>query len=248
MAHSDLEALREPHTALLRAALELASPAGAGVALDLACGPGGTTAWLASRRRPGGLIIGLDRDAAALHAARTTAPAASLVRADAHRLPLRAATVDLVWCVAALGLFADPAAALAEVRRLLRPGGVLVVASATQRWVRPRHWPMALRNLSSDLSLPPADDLGADLGAALSLAGLREVNLRAYLLDPPGLDPIAAMLPLLSWSALAPLVVGLGPAEQAACATIAAEEPEPEPLPVLLVATGRGGDGETPVK
>jgi len=248
MAHSDLEALREPHTALLRAALELASPAGAGVALDLACGPGGTTAWLASRRRPGGLIIGLDRDAAALHAARTTAPAASLVRADAHRLPLRAATVDLVWCVAALGLFADPAAALAEVRRLLRPGGVLVVASATQRWVRPRHWPMALRNLSSDLSLPPADDLGADLGAALSLAGLREVNLRAYLLDPPGLDPIAAMLPLLSWSALAPLVAGLGPAEQAACATIAAEEPEPEPLPVLLVATGRGGDGETPVK
>lgn len=239
MAPCDLEALREPHTALLRAALEAVSPAGAGTALDLACGPGSTTAWLAARRQSGTSIVGLDHDAAALRAARTAAPAASLVRADAHHLPLGDATIDLVWCVAALGLFADPAVALAEARRVLRPGGVLVVASATQCWVRPRHWPVALPNLSSKLSLPPADDLGADLRAALRLAGLREVTLRAYLLDPPGLDPVAAMLPLLSWGALAPLVAGLGPAERAACATIAAEEPEPEPLPVLLVAAGQ---------
>ncbi|MCX7789980.1 MAG: methyltransferase domain-containing protein [Chloroflexaceae bacterium] len=240
MTHSDLEALRAPHTALLRAALESVSPVGAGAALDLACGPGVTTVWLAARRQPGAPTVGLDHDAAALRAARTAAPAARLVRADAHHLPLRTATLDLVWCVAALGLFADPDAVLAEARRVLRPDGVLVVASATQCWVRPRHWPVALGHIPPNLALPPADDLGDDLRTALCRAGLREVTLRAYLLDPPGLDPLAAMLPLLSWPALAPLVANLGPAEQAACAATAAEEPEPEPLPVLLVAVGRG--------
>ncbi|MFQ3662507.1 MAG: class I SAM-dependent methyltransferase [Chloroflexaceae bacterium] len=240
MTHPDLEALREPHTALLRAVLESASPNGVDAALDLACGPGSTTAWLAARCRPGAQVVALDHDRVALWAARTAAPAARPVCADAHYLPLRGATMDLVWCVAALGLFTDPTGALAEARRVLRPGGLLVAVGATQRWVRPRYWPVTLQSTLSLPPLPPADDLGADLRAALSLAGLREVILRAYLLDPPGLDPLAAMLPLLSWAALAPLATTLSPQDRAACAALAEAEPEPEPLPVLLVATGRG--------
>ncbi|NWF80222.1 MAG: class I SAM-dependent methyltransferase [Chloroflexi bacterium] len=236
----DYEALREPHTALLRAALELASPPGARVALDLACGHGTTTSWLAAQSGPGALVVGLDHDGAALHLARLAHPAAQFVQADAHRLPLRSASADLVWCVAALGLFADPGGALAEVRRVLRPGGVLVVASATQRWVRLRHWPAALAaGLAGPPPTPPADELGAELEALLHAAGLKAIALQAYLLAPAGLAPRAALLPLLSWQALAPLAANLDPATQAACLASAAAEPEAEPRPVLLVAMAR---------
>jgi SAM-dependent methyltransferase len=243
----DHAALHEPHAALLRAALQAASPPGAQVALDLACGAGAKTPWLAACAAPGALLIGLDLDREALRAA----PRGSRVAADAHALPVRPASLDLIWCVAALGLFAAPGSqdgakplrALAEARRALRPGGALIVATATERWARPRRWPPALAAiLAATPPPPPADDLGADLRELLEAAGLRDVRLAAYLLDPPGLAPVAALLPLLGWETLRPLAEArLGPAELAACAASAAEEPEPEALPVLLVAAGDVG-------
>lgn len=245
MSVPDFEALREPHTALLRAALELASPSCAAVALDLACGRGTTTDWLAAQSSPDVLVIGFDQDGAALQVARLAHPAAEFVQADAHHLPLRSASADLIWCVAALGLFADAGDALAEACRVLRPGGALVLAVATQRWVRLRHWPAAVAAaLVGPPPAPPADELGADLEALLHAAGLQTVALNAYLLAPAGLTPHAALLPLLAWPALAPLLPNLDPATQAACLAIAAAEPEPEPLPVLLVAAARS-DGVT---
>jgi SAM-dependent methyltransferase len=210
-------ALHAPHAVLLRAALLSASPPGARVALELGCGQGDKRHWLAACAAPGALVLGLDHDRTALRAA----PPGAWLAADAHALPLRPACADLIWCVAALGLFANPPRALAEARRALRPGGTLVVAVATERWVRPRHWPVGA---GTALASPPApaDDLGADLSATLAAAGLRAGQLWAYLLDPPGLAPLAALLPLAELPGGAPLAVG-----------------EPEPLPVLLVATAR---------
>jgi len=49
------------------------------------------------------------------------------VRGDAARLPVRSASVDAVLVVDALHHVASPTAAVAEARRVLRPGGVLVV-------------------------------------------------------------------------------------------------------------------------
>ena len=207
-------ALQAPHAALLRAALLAASPSGASVALELGCGQGDKRLWLAACAAPGALVLGLDHDRTALRAA----PPGAWLAADAHALPLRPACADLIWCVAALGLFADPPRALAQARRTLRPGGTLVVAVASERWVRLRSWPVGA---GAALASPPApaDDLGADLSAALAAAGLRAGQLQAYLLDPPGLAPLNALLPLAELPGSAPLAVG-----------------EPEPLPVLLVA------------
>ncbi|MEI6179516.1 MAG: class I SAM-dependent methyltransferase [Chloroflexales bacterium] len=214
----DYTTLHAPHLALLRAALEAASPAGARAAVDLACGNGDKTAWLTAMCAPGAVVLGLDCDRCALQQAYREAHGSVWLAADAHALPLRPGTVDLLWCVAALSLFTDQKQALAEAWRALPPGGTLVVATATERWVRLRHW--ATHHITT--LAPPADDLGADLRATLIAVGPGEVTLTAYLLDPPGLTPVAARLPLADFAPAPPLAIS-----------------EPEPLPVLLVGVLR---------
>lgn len=237
--YPDIEALHAPYAALLRAALGLATPRGARVALDLACGAGAKTPWLAELAAPAALVLGLDLAPAAVAAARAGSPGGHWLVADAHRLPLQPGSLDVVWCVAALGLLEHPAVALAEARRALRPGGALIVTAAGERWVRPRPWPPALlAALGEQAPPPPADDLGADLRGALAAAGFRQPHLTAYLLGSPGLSPAAAALPLAAWKDLEPLAAArLHPADQAACRAAEAQA-EPEPLPVLLLARG----------
>ena len=214
----DYTALHTPHLALLRAALEAASPSGARTAVDLACGNGDKTAWLTAMCAPGAMVFGLDCDRSALQQAHREAHSGVWLAADAHALPLHPGTVDLLWCVAALSLFTNQKQALAEVWRALAPGGTLVVATATERWVRLRRW----ATYPTATLAPPADDLGADLRDTLMAVGPGEVTLTAYLLDPPGLTPVAARLPLTDFAPAPPLAIG-----------------EPEPLPVLLIGVLR---------
>ncbi len=104
--------------------------------LDLACGTGDLCRELASQ---GMRAIGADLSFGMLAAARTTAP---LVHGDALRLPLPDAAVDGVTCGFALRNFTDLAAFLAEVGRVVRPGGriaLLEVAEPENRVLRFGH-------------------------------------------------------------------------------------------------------------
>ena len=58
-------------------------------------------------------------------------PQVGFIRADAQRLPLRDNTVDAVVSLAVLQLIPKPAAALAEIARVLRPGGRLAIMVPT---------------------------------------------------------------------------------------------------------------------
>jgi SAM-dependent methyltransferase len=218
--------------------MDLASPAGAQVAVDIGCGPGLKASWLADHLAPGGLLLGLDIDRIAVAAAARIWPGGWLA-ADAQALPLRAGCADLCWCVAALDLFAQPRLALAEARRTLRPGGTLAVAAATQLWARPRRWPAELYAAWEGRDPPPpADGLGDDLANSLAGAGFARVTLRAYLLGLPGASLAHAALPLAGWEWLAPRLDGLlSPDNWAACEAAEAQA-EPDPLPLLLVAVG----------
>ena len=114
----------------------LAGAAG-GVLLDLSCGSGLFTRRFANSGVYG-LVIGADyseamlREALALAAAQRVEPGASpvsLVRADAARLPFATASIDAVHAGAALHCWPSPSAALAEISRVLRPGGVFVAST-----------------------------------------------------------------------------------------------------------------------
>jgi ubiquinone/menaquinone biosynthesis C-methylase UbiE len=114
--------------ATLRATLDgLELPAG-GRVLDLAAGTGELARRLLSRQ-PGLAIVGADLSAAMLARAfdKLTGRAWSPVQADAARLPFAARSFDAVLCTSAFHLFPGPGAALAEIRRVLRPGGMLTL-------------------------------------------------------------------------------------------------------------------------
>ena len=91
--------------------------------LDLGCASGRETVEL---RAAGLRVIGLDVSAAFLRIAQARYAAAGYLLGDALHLPFAARSLDGVWALASLlHLTADEArAALAEVRRVLKPGGV----------------------------------------------------------------------------------------------------------------------------
>jgi arsenite methyltransferase len=104
-----------------------------GVALDVGSGPGSVTAALAEAAAPNGLALGVDISEPMLtRAVRNHAgPRTGFLRADAQRLPFRSDTVDAVTSIAVLQLIPDPAATLAEIARVLRPGGRLALMIPT---------------------------------------------------------------------------------------------------------------------
>lgn len=247
-AHTHLEALHAPIIPILRMALAQMRQGPVSVALDIACGAGHKSDWLAQIVRPGGQLVGIDHDSTALrvaHAARPAAPFA-WVAGDALALPCATGCADLAWCSAALGLFRDRRAALREMRRVLRPGGAAVIATGEQLWVRVRRWPADLLQVlagayaryleAGERPVPPADGLDDSWHALLAQAGFRQAAVRAFLLTADLLHPCAAELALADWPALRACIAPmLSAAELQQCDAAAAADPEPEPGPVLLL-------------
>jgi ubiquinone/menaquinone biosynthesis C-methylase UbiE len=102
-----------------------------GRVLDVGCGPGTDLGRLADAVGPDGAVIGLDRDPAMLaEAGRRLADRAnvSLRAGEAEDLPLADASVDRARTDRVMQHVGDPERVLSEVRRVLRPGGILGMA------------------------------------------------------------------------------------------------------------------------
>jgi ubiquinone/menaquinone biosynthesis C-methylase UbiE len=92
-----------------------------GRTLDLGCGTGRNLPLVPSVAR----AVGLDPSLEALRRARRRAPTVPLVQASAEALPFRDGCFDTVMSGLVLCSVPDPAAGLAEVRRVLHPAGTL---------------------------------------------------------------------------------------------------------------------------
>jgi arsenite methyltransferase len=103
--------------------------------LDVGSGRGRTVRLLASEF--GAEVTGIDLSAQSVVAAQAEADAAGLagrvrfIPCDAAALPAPSREFDAVVCECALCLFADNERALAEMRRVLRPGGVVAISDVT---------------------------------------------------------------------------------------------------------------------
>ncbi len=99
---------------------------GTSTVLDLGCGPG---LWLPRIVADGHRPVGVEPDPARAHEAGRHAP---VVVAEGAHLPMADATVGLVWCLHVLHHLEHPRSVLAEARRVLRPGGQLLLAESVE--------------------------------------------------------------------------------------------------------------------
>ncbi|MGW0083075.1 methyltransferase domain-containing protein [Streptomyces sp. NPDC003393] len=136
--HRDTKALlslldaadRMPSASRLRArSYELLCPVPGSTVVDVGCGAGRAVAELAER---GVRAIGVDPDRWMLSAARERWPAAEFREAGAEDLPFADRSVQGYRADKVLHMLAEPGRALTEARRVLRPGGRIVLVG--QDW------------------------------------------------------------------------------------------------------------------
>ncbi len=113
-----------------QAAMEALAPAAGERLIDIGCGCGQTTLDLARRVGKEGAVLGVDISLPMLAIARDRAARAALaqaafLRADAQTHAFEAGGFDAAFSRFGVMFFADPAAAFANIRAALAPGGRL---------------------------------------------------------------------------------------------------------------------------
>ncbi len=115
---------------------------------DIGCGTGSLTFELA---RFAGKVIGVDLSTEMLRRARGIAKERQIhnvefQKGDALKLPLDSCSVDAAFCVMVLHFLTDPARAVADLCRIVRPGGSVILVDLVQHkqeWMRQQmahHW------------------------------------------------------------------------------------------------------------
>jgi SAM-dependent methyltransferase len=192
--------------------------------LDLGCGVGTVTCWMAQQVTPSGTALGLDVSTEQLGSARQLAQARGLENVtfregSAYQTGLPRASFDLVYCRFLLMHLQRPLEALQEMRALLRPGGVLVCEEAVldSSFCEP---PSEAQARLHALALALGSQLGQDFRIARSLHRLvRDAGFSAPQLaynQPVFTTGAAKRLEALSFVEVVPrlLATGLASAEE----------------------------------
>jgi SAM-dependent methyltransferase len=201
--------------------------------LEVACGAGSGLGYLARYARG---VVGLDYSAPVLTLAQTHyCDRVPLVQSDAQRLPFAAACFDVVLSFEAVYYLPDAAAFWRESRRVLAPGGQLLVCLSNPDW--PHFVPGPLTT-----HYPSAPELAE----ALRVAGYREVELFGGLPDAGGRRGWVNRLRKLALQT--GLAARLGPFAQLAKRAAHGElTPLPRELDAYTVAAWQGNAAPAPL-
>ena len=170
--------------------------------LDVGCGPGFYCAELIEEVGAEGGVVGIDPSAAMLALAERRCEGLgdiSLLEGSADPLPVEDEGFDRAVCVQVLEYVEDVAAALGELRRVLRPGGRVVVwdidwATASLHSDDPERNERVLRAWDEHLVHP---SLPRTLAAALGAAGFADVRMTAHPFATNDHDPARFFGPAL---------------------------------------------------
>jgi SAM-dependent methyltransferase len=224
-------------------------------ALDLGCGPRGILDLLAEAVGPGGRVVGLDADPAHATAARQFAFSQGLANVevlagDARHSGLPAESFDLVHTRTLLVTIPEPAAVVAEMARLVRPGGLVASQEADAEfslcYPPLPEWDRLLALFRASFPRAGADmRLGRRLPELFRAAGLADVGATVYAGSYPAGHTRRTVIPDLVRS-LHPVILGLGLAGERELADVDAAvrahlaDPRTLMMPHLLVtAWGR---------
>ena len=145
--------------------------------IDVACGSGASALLLA--RELACVTVGVDLGPRAIEHARRATPAgacASFLRGDAEALPLPDASFDVALSECSLCTFPDKPRAIAEMARVVRPGGTIAIADVT---ADTDALPAQLRTAAARVACV-ADARSADEYAAL----LRDAGCEPLAIEP----------------------------------------------------------------
>ncbi len=192
--------LRRQSEELRAHSVALLDRAGVGVgssAIDLGCGPSGVIALLSDRVGSGGHVVGLDSNPANVALARELVgerglPNVTIMQGDARRTGLPPSSFDLVHARTLLINVPEPAEVVAEMTRLVRPGGCVAALEpdSAVSICHPPHpaWDRLFEIFKDAYRVDGADPfIGRRLPGLLREAGLVEVGVEARAdVCPPG--------------------------------------------------------------
>ena len=144
----DRRYLVNDYSGVERVLMAFVGPSVTGRVLEVGCGTGH---WLRLLGESGIRVAGVDASGSMLSYARVRARGAALAHARAENLPWASQTFERVFCINAFHHFEDKVAFLTEARRVLVPGGrVMIVGldphTGSDRWYIYEYFEPALVN------------------------------------------------------------------------------------------------------